>query len=78
MVRDEAYREAEQRIEQARREDAVELDLSNMGLTEVPEAIANLTQLQTLNLSNNQLTELSEAIALYHPQETQKIIITTP
>ncbi|MBD2302094.1 leucine-rich repeat protein [Nostoc sp. FACHB-190] len=63
MARDEAYREAAQRIEQARREGALELDLSSMGLTEVPEAIASLTQLQQLDLSSNELTELPEAIA---------------
>ncbi|WP_392482826.1 hypothetical protein [Nostoc sp. C110] len=39
MARDKAYREAEQRIEKARREGAIELDLSNIKLTEVPEAI---------------------------------------
>jgi hypothetical protein len=63
MARDKAYREAEQRIEKARREGAIELDLSNMKLTEVPEAIASLTKLQNLDLSRNQLTELPEAIA---------------
>ncbi|WP_449417700.1 hypothetical protein [Phormidium nigroviride] len=46
MARDEAYLEAEQRIEAARQEGAIALDLSYMGLTEVPEAIASLTQLQ--------------------------------
>ncbi len=63
MARDEAYREAEQRIEAARQAGATELDLSGMKLTEVPEAIAGLTQLQSLDLSYNELTELPEAIA---------------
>ncbi|MEH2128960.1 leucine-rich repeat domain-containing protein [Nostoc sp.] len=63
MARDRAYWEAEQRIEQARQEGAIELDLSNMELTELPEAIASLTGLQELDLDNNQLTELPEAIA---------------
>ena len=40
MARDEAYREAEQRIEAARQEGATKLDLRDMKLTEVPEAIA--------------------------------------
>jgi hypothetical protein len=44
MSRDEAYREAERRIEQARREGATTLNLSSMNLTEVPESIASLTQ----------------------------------
>lgn len=39
MARDEAYWEAERRIEAARQEGAIELDLSGRGLTEVPEAI---------------------------------------
>ncbi|WP_346292191.1 leucine-rich repeat domain-containing protein [Sphaerothrix gracilis] len=93
MARDEAYREAERRIEVARREGATELDLRSLKLTEgpelighlmnlqklnlggdfwkssrnrlaeLPEAIASLTQLQSLDLSGNQLTELPEAIA---------------
>ncbi|MEH2320821.1 leucine-rich repeat protein [Nostoc sp.] len=63
MARDKAYREAEQRIKKVRREGAIELDLSDMKLSEIPEAIASLTQLLTLNLSDNQLTQLPEAIA---------------
>ncbi|MBD1865762.1 leucine-rich repeat domain-containing protein [Cyanobacteria bacterium FACHB-471] len=63
MARDKACQEAEQRIEAARQEGTTELDLSGMGLTELPEAIAALTQLQKLDLYRNQLTELPEAIA---------------
>jgi Leucine-rich repeat (LRR) protein len=63
MARDKAYQEAERRIEVARQEGATELDLSRMELTEVPEAIASLTQLESLDLSDNQLTELPKAIA---------------
>lgn len=93
MTPEEGYQEAKRRIETARQEGETELDLSNLKLTEVPEpvglliqleklnlggdswkksenqlielpdVIANLTQLQELNLSENQLTELSDAIA---------------
>lgn len=63
MARDEAYWEAERRIEAARQANAIELVLSNLELTELPETIAALTQLQTLDLRRNQLTELPEAIA---------------
>ncbi|NER35832.1 MAG: hypothetical protein F6J93_17900 [Oscillatoria sp. SIO1A7] len=63
MAKDEAYRKAEERIEQARQEGATELDLSKMRLTEVPEQIASLTQLQRLDLSENRLTEVSPALA---------------
>lgn len=59
MARDAAYQEAERRIEAARLEVATELDLSGMGLTELPETIGSLTQLQTLDLAGNELTELT-------------------
>lgn len=38
MARDDAYQEAERRIEAARQEGATELDLNDIGLT--PEALA--------------------------------------
>jgi Leucine-rich repeat (LRR) protein len=63
MAVDEAYREAEQRIEAARESGATELDLSGLGLTELPDSIANLTALQTLDLTDNQLTRLPDSIA---------------
>ena len=70
MGRDQAYQAALERIEAARHEGATELDLSNMGLTEVPGAIASLTQLQELDLSRNHLTALPEAIASLTQLET--------
>ncbi|WP_072015976.1 COR domain-containing protein [Leptolyngbya sp. KIOST-1] len=62
MARDEAYQEAERQIEAARQEGAIELDLSGLGLTALPEAIAALTQLQYLDLSRNQLIELPDSL----------------
>jgi nucleoside phosphorylase/GTPase SAR1 family protein len=54
--------EAERRIEQARKEDLAELDLSKLGLTELPDSISRLSNLKTLSLHNNQLTELPDSI----------------
>jgi hypothetical protein len=47
---------AEERIRQAAETHAEALDLSNMGLPELPESLGQLTALQTLDLSNNPLT----------------------
>jgi internalin A len=55
--------DAEQRIQKALQSGAVELDLSNLELTTVPDAITQLTNLQKLDLSHNQLTSLSDEIA---------------
>src|ERR1043165_9596115 len=75
MARDEAYRLAEQKIEEARRTGAKELDLSGEyvekkpKLTELPESLRQLTQLQSLDLSNNKLTALPEFLGqLMHVQ----------
>ena len=50
MSWDQAYRRAEEKIEEARREGATELDLVEMGLTKLPESLSQLTQLQKLVL----------------------------
>jgi Leucine-rich repeat (LRR) protein len=47
-------------IEKARKEHASELNLSGKRLTELPEAIGQLTQLQSLNLAVNRLTALPD------------------
>jgi len=69
MAKDEAYRRAEEKIEEAHRSGAMELDLSvpwtgekKPQLTELPESLGRLTQLQSLDLSNNKLTTLPESL----------------
>ena len=58
MAKDEAYRQAEETIAEAKKKDAAVLDLCGMDLTAIPTTIANLTQLQKLNLYHNQLKEV--------------------
>jgi hypothetical protein len=65
MVRDQAYREAEKRIEAARRSGAKELDLSNkldipddVKPTELPKTLRQRTELMILN----RLTTLPESL----------------
>jgi hypothetical protein len=59
MARDKAYREAEKKIEEARRAGATELDLNgewgpdSLKLTELPEWLGQLSQLQSLDLFRN-------------------------
>lgn len=49
-------------IEEAGGIHAVKLNLSNKGLTELPESIYELTHLRHLDLSSNRLTDLPESI----------------
>jgi internalin A len=53
---------AEARIQVALREKKWQLDLSNMGLTNVAESLGKLTSLRDLFLSNNRLTSLPESL----------------
>ena len=62
MAKDEAYKQAEQKIADALRSGATELDLRSMQLTELPESIGQLTQLTSLDLSSNQLTALPDSL----------------
>ena len=55
-------RDAERRISKAKREGAVELDLSGLQLRNLPYALNELTQLQSLNLSDNRLTMLLNSL----------------
>lgn len=67
MAKNEAYQRAEQKIEEALRSGAKELDLSgdlhaedSSKLAELPKSLGQLSQLQRLNLSGNRLTSLPE------------------
>ena len=53
---------AKERIRQAAETDAEALDLSNLGLMELPESLGQLIALQTLDLSGNQLSALPESL----------------
>jgi GTPase SAR1 family protein len=60
MPHDQAYYEAEKKIEEALKSGTTELDLRSMELIELPESLRGLTQLQSLNLAHNNLTILPE------------------
>lgn len=70
MARHKAYRKAEQKIEEAGLTGATELNLSvNWDgndlerLTELPESLSRLTQLQSLELTGNQLSTLPDSLS---------------
>jgi internalin A len=63
--------EAERRIAEARRQNAINLDLSGLGLTEVPASLGELRQLQEISLHNNQLREIP--VAICELQSLQKL-----
>jgi internalin A len=54
---------ADARIQKARENRATTLDLSNLGLTELPESVTQLSQLQVLYINDNDLTTLPESVA---------------
>ena len=61
MPKDQAYLEAEKKIQGALKSGATKLDLRSMKLTELPESIGQLTQLIELDLSFN-LLEAPESL----------------
>ncbi|NTW54860.1 MAG: hypothetical protein HGB15_08930 [Chlorobaculum sp.] len=70
MAKKTAFYAAEEKIAKALRTGTTRLDLScdhlaqdSEKLTELPESLGELTQLQWLDLSNNKLTKLSESLS---------------
>ena len=55
-------KDAQRRIEEALKSGATRLDLTDLKLSTLPDAIGQLSELQTLDLSDNQLSTLPEAI----------------
>ena len=55
--------EAESRIKEARRSGVSELYLSGIGLTSVPDYLAQLAHLQSLDLSGNQISAIPDSLA---------------
>lgn len=51
------------RIEEARRSGSPELDLTFLGLTTIPDSLAQLTKLQAVTLGNNRLTAIPKFLA---------------
>ena len=69
MTHNDAYRKAEEKIAEALRTGATALNLScdwntkdSEKLTDLPESLSQLAQLQMLDLSYNQLTSLPESL----------------
>ncbi len=57
------------KIRHAKRSNAKNLDLSGMGITDLPIDITQLTMLETLNISNNKLSSLKKLEALPNLRE---------
>lgn len=74
MHHDQAYLEAKKEIEKAWHSGATTLDLSYKDLTELPESIGKLTQLQSLDISYNQLTQLPETLGQLMQLRSLKLI----
>ena len=62
MPDDQPYVLALRRIEEARKAQAVRLDLSGLGLKTLPPEVGQLSSLQTLDLQSNQLASVPESL----------------
>jgi internalin A len=68
-----ATEESLRRIEETREKGSRKLDLSELELRTLPEAIGQLAKLQVLDLSGNQLSALPEAVGLLSKLETLRL-----
>ncbi len=59
---DENYKIALRRIWEVKEKNLTKLNLSNLGLTQIPEEVFELTNLKLLNLVGNKLTTIPDAI----------------
>ena len=53
------------KIRHVKRGGETKLDISGMGLTEIPDEIFELIQLETLDISDNRITSLDKIASLY-------------
>src|ERR1017187_4948212 len=60
---DQTWQTAVTRMEEAKRTNAPELDLSGLGLTVVPDSVAQLASLKALSLANNQVRYIPDSLA---------------
>jgi GTPase SAR1 family protein len=74
MPHDPAYLQAEKIIEDALKSGATELNLLRMELTELPESIGHLIELQWLGLGGNQLATLPESLGNLKALQTLYLI----
>lgn len=69
--------EVAKRLEMARNDGSTWLDLGDCGLTEIPEAVYGLTEIERINLSHNQLTQLPERLWGL-PKLKQILLVSNP
>ncbi len=62
MTAKDGYKEAQKRIEKARKDRATQLNLGGLDLKEVPPEIGQLSRLKTLWLNDNQLASVPDAL----------------
>jgi internalin A len=69
------WQEAVRRIKEAKRSFARELDLSQLGLTEVPDILTTLEDLKTLDLGGNFVSEVPDAHSLWNLIKLKNLVL---